>query len=590
MDDDYDGRSDAFALDGVLQSRPGTTTTLGDGEKKLLADTQSQVSSLQERAEELEELLRLKDQEVSRLREEQERAQMTRSERQEWEDFKADLESKVSKVENLNSSLQFELEQARMDRTNVERDLREQVEAAQNTPRDGELQARFDGLERRHRSLQVELREQQQVTEEVKREASSFLKEMRAMSDRSNSNWEREEKLSRDVNRLEEEVKEWKGRYAKAKTQLRHLRAVSVGISGFRPDVETVAKENELMQQDGLVKDVHVTKFQVSIDELLRIARSGEPALLMEQIKTVVVSVRHITQDIETGQSGGDEKPILQKKAKTKVSPTANNLITASKNFANSNGLSPVSLLDAAASHLTAAVVDLVRMVKVRPTPADELDDDDDMAPMQSPGYFSVAPSQDRLSNEESVYSAISSPSSRSRSQNNSRRPSSRNGIPNGQSLAATMKLGFGIRPRDGDLEELKLYLEDQTEGLVQSIQALVASIRAEDDISTIRGHISAISTVVGNVVNSIDNSMNKPDANPALRECASPIIQTLAKCRDRLSKAGIDGVNITDSTNLREVTSKLPPIAFEIARETKELVQQIDQIEFDDGEGDDFR
>jgi G protein-coupled receptor kinase-interacting protein 1 len=135
-----------------------------------------------------------------------------------------------------------------------------------------------------------------------------------------------------------------------------------------------------------------------------------------------------------------------------------------------------------------------------------------------------------------------------------------------------------------------QLYLEDQTEGLVQSIQALVASIRAEDDISTIRGHISAISTVVGNVVNSTDNSMNKPDANPALRECASPIIQTLAKCRDRLSKAGTDGVNITDSNNLREVTSKLPPIAFEIARETKELVQQIDQIEFDGGDGDDFR
>ena len=132
-----------------------------------------------------------------------------------------------------------------------------------------------------------------------------------------------------------------------------------------------------------------------------------------------------------------------------------------------------------------------------------------------------------------------------------------------------------------------QLYLEDQTEGLIQSIQALVTSIRAEDNISTIRGHISAISTVVSNVVNSTDNSMNKPDANPALRECASPIIQTLAKCRDHLSKAGTDGMN---STNLREVTSKLPPIAFEIARETKELVQQIDQIEFYDADGDDFR
>jgi Spa2 homology domain (SHD) of GIT len=75
-EDDYDGRSDAFALDGVLQNRRDTTTTLGDRDRKLLADTQSQVSSLQERMEELEELLKSKDQEISKLRDEQEKSQV----------------------------------------------------------------------------------------------------------------------------------------------------------------------------------------------------------------------------------------------------------------------------------------------------------------------------------------------------------------------------------------------------------------------------------------------------------------------------------------------------------------------------------
>lgn len=135
-----------------------------------------------------------------------------------------------------------------------------------------------------------------------------------------------------------------------------------------------------------------------------------------------------------------------------------------------------------------------------------------------------------------------------------------------------------------------QLYLEDQTEGLVQSIQALVASIRAEDDITTIRSHISAISDVVSNVVSTTDNSMNKPDANPALRERAGPIIQTLADCRDRLSRMGAEGEDSAGTSQLREVTNKLPPIAFEIARETKELVQRVDQIEYDGGEEDDFR
>lgn len=494
----------------------------------------------------------------------------------------------------------------------MERDLRAQLEAAQSTVGDSDLQARFDDLEKRHQSLQEELREQQQVTEEVRRDAANFLKEMRAMSERSNATWEREEKLSRDVNRLEEEVKEWKSRYIKARTQLRHLRASSGGISNFRQDVGALAKDNEFMQPTGLVKDVHVTKFQMSIDELLRTARSGEPGLVLDQMKVVVVAVRHITQDIEaSNNNNGEELSPVQKKAKNRVSATANNLITASKNFASSNGLSPVSLLDAAASHLSTAVVELLRLVKIRPTPAEELEDEEDnIAPMQSPGYFSVAASQNRMSNNESVYSAISSPSVRSRSQTNSRRPFSRNGVPNGQGFG--MKLGYGMRPQDSELEELKvcclwmgypplfvrpavsltsqqLYLEDQTEGLVQSIQALVASIRAGDEMPAIRSHISAISAVVGNVVSSTENAMNKPDINPALRERVSPVVQTLSSCRDRLSETGAEGEDVTNPAELRDVTNKLPPIAFEIARETKELVQRIDQLEYDDGD-DDFR
>lgn len=474
-EDDYDGRSDAFALDGVLQSRRDTTATLAD--KKLLEETQSQVSTMQERIDELERLLKSKDDEISRIQDEQEKSQVGHTpqhgrrdmgltieqissrERQEWEDAKAELESKVSHVESINASLESDLDQLRTDHSNVQRDLREQLEAAQGTG-DVELQKQFDELETRHHSLQTELRDQQEVTEEVRRDAANFLKEMRAMSERSNATWEREEKLSRDVNRLEEEVKEWKSRYTKAKTQLRHLRTSSAGISNLRPDVGMVAKENELLQPTGLVKDMHVTKFQVSVDELLRTARSGEPGLVLEQMKVVVVAVRHITHDIDTTQTS-EELPFAQKRAKSRVSATANNLITASKNFAGSSGLSPVSLLDAAASHLSAAVVELLRLVKIRPTPTEELEDEeeegDNIAPMQSPGYFSVAPSQNRLSNNESVYSAISSPSARSRSIAHSRHTMSRNGITDVQGLAVGAKMGYVMRPQDRELEELKV-------------------------------------------------------------------------------------------------------------------------------------
>lgn len=64
-EDDDDARSDAFALDAVL-SRRGTTTTLGDSERRLLVESQSQVSALQEKVDKLEELVRTKDEELAR--------------------------------------------------------------------------------------------------------------------------------------------------------------------------------------------------------------------------------------------------------------------------------------------------------------------------------------------------------------------------------------------------------------------------------------------------------------------------------------------------------------------------------------------
>lgn len=606
VDDDYDARSDAFALDAVLQSRRGTTTTLGEGDRKLLADTQSQVSALQEKVNKLEELLKSKDEELSKLQGEKTKVdelegllkakdeelfkykeghhntQVDTSERQEWEYLKLDLETKVSKAEELNSSLQSELDKVRTEHNAMEKELRSQIdEASREGGGDAELQARFADLEVKHKGLQAELQEQQKVTEEVRREAAGFLLEMKALSERSHSRWEHEERLSGEVHRLEEEIKQWKSRYAKAKTQLRHLRASSTGIE-LRSDVNAIAKDNAFLEENGLIKDVHVTKFQISIDELLRIARFDDYNLVMQQIKAVVISVRHVLQDVEVAPDREESVSTPRTKATRKVSATANNLITASKNFASSCGLSPVSLLDAAASHLSTAVVELIRLVKIRPSPAGDLneDDEDQLAQMKSPDYFSVAPSQGRFSNNGSIYSAMSPPSNHSR---NATESHTLNG------MAAGTKINYPGPSGDHELQELKLYVEDQTEGLVQSIQALVASIRAEDGLTTIRTHVSAISSIVTNVSSSTEHFIHKPEVNPVIQQRAGPIIEKLDQHRGRLMGTAAEGEGASSAEQVRDVTNKLPPIAFEIARETKELVQRLDPVDQEESD-DDFR
>lgn len=78
---------------------------------------------------------------------------------------------------------------------------------------------------------------------------------------------------------------------------------------------------------------------------------------------------------------------------------------------------------------------------------------------------------------------------------------------------------------------------------------------------------------------------------NGPLRTQAEPILRKLSNCRQRLVDAGDKGRAIADEGReddeaeraWRQWNQSLPPIAFEIARETKELVLRIDIV---DGQG----
>lgn len=119
-----------------------------------------------------------------------------------------------------------------------------------------------------------------------------------------------------------------------------------------------------------------------------------------------------------------------------------------------------------------------------------------------------------------------------------------------------------------------------------------MASIRGEDSVSAIQLHINTIADAVEKVVTSTETAMAKPNANPALRDRAVPVVEILARLRDSLLDIRTEVSKLTDGTEIRELNSRLPPIAFQIARETKELVQRIDQIEYasQNSEEDDFR
>lgn len=87
-------------------------------------------------------------------------------------------------------------------------------------------------------------------------------------------------------------------------------------------------------------------------------------------MKEVVVAISEISEDVKAFE----KEPNFQvdqtrlESLKHQSSSTLNNLMSAARSHATSSGLSPISLIDAAAGHVSANVVDLIKLLKIRRT------------------------------------------------------------------------------------------------------------------------------------------------------------------------------------------------------------------------------
>jgi predicted nucleic acid-binding Zn-ribbon protein len=590
-------------------------------DKKLIEEYEQQVRELREKLDNMEDALKKKDDELNSVLDgERSKAAAANSAKKEWDDARAKLEDKLAEAQELNNSLQREIDRIRGEHANEIRRLREDLEQARQASNKSMSNGAGDAeLERENKALRMALQEQEQVTEEVRREAQEFLREMRMISQQTGTAWERQSEMEKTIESLEGEVREWQNRYARTKTQLRDMRGSSAGLAVDR-DAAKYVREKGFVEDNGLVKDIHVTKFQLAIDDLLQRARADNPERVIDAMKAVVVGVRRIAKDID-GSAQHGEVAVQHQKLKARVSSAANNLITASKNFASSAGISPVSLLDAAASHLVAAIVELLRAAKIRTTPADELEEDDDgtVTPVDSTGFFSPQSNvqsqissvtsvqsslpppppfqglgpRNRSSVDSSAYSPVSSPrESFAKGRNGSTTNGSEGGygglnkaLPIAPNTNGNGNGPYSARQRDRRTEDLKIYLEDQTAVLVQTIQNLVQLVRDDADIGQVTEEINVITDVVGQVT---------AETQALGGAGAAELVKRVAACRERLMEAGRRGLDISAEGNGSQSrewlmwTQTLPPIAFEIARETKELVQKVDQLVLDDG-ADDF-
>ena len=414
--------------------------------KEKLEGVESRVLEKVAEMERLRQNLEEKEGELSRTKSSgQEREDGLSAERNEWVSLREELEQKHLDAQQLNTNLQRELDQLKTSRDDDAHDLRSAHEVQLESLRaelgsshqqtlsdlrtqldtvhdqtddlhrqlqthqaeNAELRTQLENAQALHSTssggseeqqrrielLETELANQEKLTNDVRDEAMMYLQEMRELSQQNDHAVEAEERVASKVTQLEREIEDWRQRYAKVKAQNKSLRASTMGLNlATTFDSGSLVRKEGIMHEGGLIRDVDVTRFQTSIDELLKVARQSATQPMLESVKNVAISVQSITAAIGTDgyptpspspmSPAGDKNSVgldSVAKIKARVQGTANSLITATKQHASSMGLSPVALLDAAASNLTASVVDLVKSVGIKPSPKHELNSDVDM-------------------------------------------------------------------------------------------------------------------------------------------------------------------------------------------------------------------
>ena len=107
-----------------------------------------------------------------------------------------------------------------------------------------------------------------------------------------------------------------------------------------------------------------------------------------------------------------------------------------------------------------------------------------------------------------------------------------------------------------------------------------MTAIRNEETIPIVQSHISNIADVVDGVLSAAEGSIEDLSSYQAiLREKILPVARILDECKDKLMQASQECQAADGQPGAKLATQKLPPIAFQIARETKELVSVVESI-----------
>ncbi|KAK7057473.1 hypothetical protein R3P38DRAFT_2841197 [Favolaschia claudopus] len=406
-----------------------------------------------------------------------------------------------------------------------------------------------------------------EIVDQLRNDMEGLLTELGDLSRRNDELMSARDADLIQIRELDNQMKEYKRKYEQAKTELRSVKSTSQLF------LQAPKMDDQMpISGDGGVLDIHITSFLSGIDALLTAGRSNGPTRVLTPMKAVVNAVSSIVDDVrafemrptrERSDVDVDALAALRERAEA----TLSNLVAASKTHATSAGMSPVSLLDAAASHVAVTITEIARTVCIRKATRAELEAASSSSPSTATNGFSPSlrsvdegktttppPGSSSANHARKPSAALSTSSARSgtgagryagrspvsppTTYESRRRPPSPNTSSSDNTNSPppifdqpTSESAVADGSEDA-WAELKPYLEAQTESIVYAIQSVLSGVRSPTPSPTLNENLTQIITIVSSIVAVCNDNLP-----PATSAQGKDILRELSDHANRLSE-----------------------------------------------------
>ncbi|KAJ6497791.1 hypothetical protein C8R45DRAFT_1211619 [Mycena sanguinolenta] len=528
--------------------------------------------------EEVENVRREYEERISKMQTQISTLQRDRDEADERERTWMDSETRVKQMEEELSTVRRRAEEQTAAMRALQRELDELRETRQREQEREARRARDDEDELRilrERCEQLEDERENaptgggadpEVVDQLRNDMEGLLSELGDLSRRNDDLMAAKDADQITIRDLDNQVKDYKRKYEQAKTELRSVKATS---QLFLQTPKMDRGEDQLpVSSDGGVLDIHVTAFLSGIDALLTAGRSNAPTRVLTPMKSVVNAVSSIVDDVRAFEARPSrERSDVDVEAlaalRERAEATLSNLVAATKTHATSAGMSPVSLLDAAASHVAVTITEIARTVCIRKATRAEQEAAAYTAPPSTatngfaPSLRSVdegktttpPPPSGSAAHARKPSAALSTSSTRSAGRYTGRSPvspyDSRRPRPPSDNTSSSDNTNspppIFDQPTsesavaDGSEDawaELKPYLEAQTESIVYAIQSVLSGVRSPTPSPTLNENLTQIITIVSSIVAVCNDNLP-----PATAAQGKDILRELSEHANRLSE-----------------------------------------------------